>query len=227
MPKSTAFSGSRLATSCVSRADTVTLRIHRCSIASFHPWHVSGTEAQRIQQRLLRHIQVGTHVRDIRYIAGADIAVAHTTSTVYASVVVLDYTTLAVVERKGTVSTTDFPYIPGLLSFREAPALLQLVLGGTLPCRPHLRQRRQGRKLLRGEHGRVRRHPWLIQPLMREHLPGRAGQLLVEKLHIAAGHQGAVPFGELPGGVRASPSFNVLVLAHPRYDVRCSLHRDD
>ena len=44
-----------------------------------HSWHVSATEAQRIQQRLRRHIQVGTYVRDIRYIAGADIAVAHTT----------------------------------------------------------------------------------------------------------------------------------------------------
>jgi len=32
-----------------------------------HPWHVSATEAQRIQQRLRHHIQVGTYVRDIRY----------------------------------------------------------------------------------------------------------------------------------------------------------------
>ena len=91
-----------------------------------HPWHVSATEAQRIQQRLRGQIQVGTYVHDIRYIAGADIAVSHTTSTVYAGVVVLDYTTLAVVGCQGTVSTTDFPYIPGLLSFREAPALLQV-----------------------------------------------------------------------------------------------------
>jgi deoxyribonuclease V len=91
-----------------------------------HPWHVSVTEARRIQQRLRRHIQVGTYVRDIRYIAGADMAVAPATSAIYAGVVVLDYVTLAVVERKSIVSTTDFPYIPGLLSFREAPALLQV-----------------------------------------------------------------------------------------------------
>ena len=46
----------------------------------------------------------------------------------YAGVVVLDYTTLAVVECKGLVSTTDFPYIPGLLSFREAPACCRSLL---------------------------------------------------------------------------------------------------
>src|SRR5712691_7845624 len=75
---------------------------NRCSYAEdtsmqyreLHPWHVRATEAQRIQQRLRRHIQVGTSVRDIRYIAGADVAVAPTTPTLYAGVVVLDYTTL-------------------------------------------------------------------------------------------------------------------------------------
>jgi deoxyribonuclease V len=93
---------------------------------ALHPWHVSVTEAQHIQRRLRHQIHVGTYVHDIRYIAGADIAVARTEHTVYAGVVVLDYTTLAVLERKGIVTTTDFPYIPGLLSFREAPALLQV-----------------------------------------------------------------------------------------------------
>ena len=73
-----------------------------------------------------RHIEVGTSVRALRDIAGADIAVAPATPTLYAGVIVLDYTTLAVVERQALVSTTDFPYIPGLLSFREAPALLQV-----------------------------------------------------------------------------------------------------
>src|SRR5262245_25401845 len=91
-----------------------------------HPWHVSVTEAQHIQQCLRHAIHVGTYTHEIRYIAGADIAIVPTTPAVYAGVVVLDYATLAVVERKGLMTTTDFPYIPGLLSFREAPALLQV-----------------------------------------------------------------------------------------------------
>jgi hypothetical protein len=77
-----------------------------------HPWHVSVAEAQRIQQRLRHHIQVGTYVRDLRYIAGADIAVAPTSPTVYAGVAVLDYTTLAIVERNDTVSATDVSQSP-------------------------------------------------------------------------------------------------------------------
>jgi deoxyribonuclease V len=92
-----------------------------------HPWHVSAAEARSIQQHLRRQIQIGTYVQEIRYIAGADIAVARSELTVYAGVVVLDYATLAVVERRGIITSTDFPYVPGLLSFREAPALLQVL----------------------------------------------------------------------------------------------------
>lgn len=90
-----------------------------------HPWQVSTTEARRIQQRLRHHVKVGVYVRDIRYIAGADISVARFAPTVYAGVVVLDYANLKVIERQGVMARTDFPYVPGLLSFREVPALLQ------------------------------------------------------------------------------------------------------
>jgi deoxyribonuclease V len=90
-----------------------------------HPWQVSAAEARRIQQRLRHHVKVGVYVHDIRYIAGADISVARFAPTVYAGVVVLDYANLEVVECQGVIAQTDFPYIPGLLSFREAPALLQ------------------------------------------------------------------------------------------------------
>jgi deoxyribonuclease V len=92
---------------------------------TLHAWDVSAAEARRIQQRLRHRLKIGRFVQDIRYIAGADLSTARNAPTVYAGVVVLDYATLQVVERQGVVSRTDFPYIPGLLSFREAPALLQ------------------------------------------------------------------------------------------------------
>ena len=92
---------------------------------TLHAWDVSAAEARRIQQRLRQRLQTGRFVQHIRYIAGADVSTARSTPTVYAGVVVLDYATLQVVERQGVVSHTTFPYIPGFLSFREAPALLQ------------------------------------------------------------------------------------------------------
>src|SRR5690606_26757614 len=45
--------------------------------------------------------------------------------TIYAGIVVLKFPSLEVVETAGVVSETKFPYIPGLLSFREIPALLE------------------------------------------------------------------------------------------------------
>jgi deoxyribonuclease V len=91
-----------------------------------HPWQVTPAAARRLQQHLRHEVKIGTYVQEIRYIAGADISVARFAPTVYAGVVVLDYASLEIVERKGVVTRTDFPYIPGLLSFREVPALLQV-----------------------------------------------------------------------------------------------------
>jgi deoxyribonuclease V len=93
--------------------------------STLHAWDVSAAEARRIQQRLRHRLEIGCFVHNIRYIAGADVSTARFAPTVYAGVVILEYDTLCVVERQGVVSRTDFPYIPGLLSFREAPALLQ------------------------------------------------------------------------------------------------------
>jgi deoxyribonuclease V len=93
--------------------------------STLHAWDVSAAEARRIQQRLRHRLKIGRFVHNIRYVAGADVSTARFAPTVYAGVVVLEYDTLRVVERQGVVSRTDFPYIPGLLSFREAPALLQ------------------------------------------------------------------------------------------------------
>lgn len=93
----------------------------------FHAWNVNAAEARRIQQELRHQVNIGHYVEQIRYIAGADISTERFGPTVYAGVVVLEYASLDVVERQHVVSRADFPYIPGLLSFREAPALLQVL----------------------------------------------------------------------------------------------------
>lgn len=59
-----------------------------------------------------------------RLVAGADISMSRGSNTGYAGIVVIDATTMATVEAATAVSELVFPYVPGLLSFRELPALL-------------------------------------------------------------------------------------------------------
>ena len=71
---------------------------------------------------------------DIRIVAGADISCTKGDDRVYAAVVLLDAATLEVIEEATYSGRTSIPYIPGLLSFREGPALLQAF--GKLRNRP-------------------------------------------------------------------------------------------
>ncbi|WP_395296011.1 endonuclease V [Kitasatospora hibisci] len=61
---------------------------------------------------------------DDRLIAGVDVAYDEERDLVVAAAVVLDLDTLAVVEQTTAVDRVAFPYIPGLLAFRELPAVL-------------------------------------------------------------------------------------------------------
>jgi deoxyribonuclease V len=81
-------------------------------------------KAQEIQ-KALRHrciVERTTGTGRIRYVAGAD--AAYEKDTVYAAVVVLAFPDLGVVETACAARKVAFPYIPGLLSFREGPAVL-------------------------------------------------------------------------------------------------------
>lgn len=72
----------------------------------------------------------------VRRVAGADVAYARSGSRLCAAVVVLDARTLEVVDRRVTTATVDFPYVPGFLTFREAPAVEEAFAG--LRLRPDL-----------------------------------------------------------------------------------------
>jgi deoxyribonuclease V len=91
-----------------------------------HDWNVSQEEAKAIQNRLRGLVRVESlDVDAIRTVAGADISFDKGSDTVYAGFVVLRLPERTVVERAGVRTTAAFPYVPGLLSFREVPPLLE------------------------------------------------------------------------------------------------------
>ena len=63
--------------------------------------------------------------RRVRLVAGADISYDRGSDIFFAAVVLLDARSLATVEEASATGRSPFPYIPGLLSFREGPLLLR------------------------------------------------------------------------------------------------------
>jgi deoxyribonuclease V len=85
---------------------------------------VSVARAKEIQLSLARSIITQSISSDLRFVAGADISSADSRGAARAAVVVLRYPELNIVEVKVSEAEMAFPYIPGLLSFRESPLIL-------------------------------------------------------------------------------------------------------
>ncbi len=90
-----------------------------------HEWSLTPREAVALQKSLRERVRVEPLAREIETIAGADISFDKFSPVLYAGIVVLRLPTLEVVEEVGVVSETKFPYVPGLLSFRETPPVLE------------------------------------------------------------------------------------------------------
>lgn len=95
------------------------MRIYR-----LHPWNVTPREAIRIQEELRAKIIGRGRVPSPTLVAGADAAFDSQAGRVFAAVVILTFPALEAIEAVVHQEHLSFPYIPGLLSFREAPALL-------------------------------------------------------------------------------------------------------
>ncbi len=93
-------------------------------IHSFHSWDVPPEEAGRIQEQLRAKVVPHGRLPSPTLVAGADAAFDLQTRYVFAAVVVLTFPCLEPVETVVHQERISFPYIPGLLSFRETPALL-------------------------------------------------------------------------------------------------------
>src|SRR5712692_860565 len=89
-----------------------------------HRWDLTPRDAMALQNRMRRRLNLRGAPRAPKLIAGADIAYSKETGRCYAAVVLLSLPDLKVVEQATVEVETRFPYVPGLLSFREGPALL-------------------------------------------------------------------------------------------------------
>lgn len=90
-----------------------------------HSWNVTPGQAIAIQQRLRSEVVFEKLEKPIHLIAGCDISFDKSSDVVYAGVVVLRIPELIEVSRGTAITKATFPYIPGLLSFRESPAVLE------------------------------------------------------------------------------------------------------
>lgn len=91
-------------------------------IALLHDWDVSPAEAMRLQESLRQRIVMENLVGGVQTIAGVDVGIKGDKAK--AAVVVLRYPDLSLLEAALAEQPVTFPYIPGLLAFREAPAIL-------------------------------------------------------------------------------------------------------
>lgn len=89
---------------------------------ALHSWDVTPEEARQLQNELRAQVIQTDQFGTINTVAGVDIGLKK--DIAIASVVVLSFPELQVVDSVVTQSPVRFPYIPGLLSFREIPPLL-------------------------------------------------------------------------------------------------------
>jgi deoxyribonuclease V len=92
------------------------------SLRHDHPWDVSPDEAKAIQERLVSELEPAPLPDEVETVAGVDVSIRD--DTAQAAVAVLRLPDLTVVDRAVHRGEVPFPYVPGLLSFRETPPVL-------------------------------------------------------------------------------------------------------
>lgn len=99
-----------------------------------HRWDLTPHEAAELQLELRSRIRRRSGSSPIRTVAGADISLApvgrdtggQREAIAYAGVIVYRFPSLVEIERRSAVRRVTFPYVPGLLAFREGPPLLEV-----------------------------------------------------------------------------------------------------
>jgi deoxyribonuclease V len=90
-----------------------------------HPWDVSPAQARAIQEEGRARVIAEDRLGSVTRVAGIDVGFEDGGAISRAAVVVLDFPSLRPVESSVARLPTAFPYVPGLLSFREIPVVLE------------------------------------------------------------------------------------------------------
>jgi deoxyribonuclease V len=94
-------------------------------IRRLHGWEVTTEEARRLQESLAPRVRLEPLGFRPRYVAGADVSFERFGAEVFAAACVMDISNFSIIEEIAVRSRISFPYVPGLLSFREAPPVLE------------------------------------------------------------------------------------------------------
>ena len=89
-----------------------------------HGWSLTPTEAIALQKELTGRVIREDRLGPVHFVAGVDMAINEEHEAARAAVVLLSYPGLEVVERHVHEEPIRMSYVPGLLSFREAPPVL-------------------------------------------------------------------------------------------------------
>jgi deoxyribonuclease V len=90
-----------------------------------HSWKVNVEEAIQIQQNLRNRIILQKTFSEVKTIGGGDVAYSEDRNSLFAAIVVLSFPKMETLEIANAHGEIPFPYIPGLLSFREGPILIK------------------------------------------------------------------------------------------------------
>ena len=94
-------------------------------IKSTGEWANNVKEAKLIQEQLRHQVITQDQLETVNYVAGVDVGFEDNYKITQAAVAVLSFPELQLVEHTIAQIPTVFPYIPGYLSFREIPAILE------------------------------------------------------------------------------------------------------
>jgi deoxyribonuclease V len=90
-----------------------------------HDWSIPPAEAIAVQKALAGSVRCVDDLGPVRTIAGVDVSMNRFSPVGFAAIVVLSVPDMRVLEVAGAKATIPMPYIPGLLSFREIPLVLE------------------------------------------------------------------------------------------------------